>query len=148
MRKRGINMSKILLPVDGSDHSRKAVNEAKKLFGDSSNEFILLNVQGYLADTESFGIHYTRIPDQDGLEKMANEILENMAGELKVLSASINKKILWGDPADQIVNLADEIKPDYIIMGSLGLTGLKKFLLGSVSSKVVNHANTTVIVVK
>ncbi len=141
-------MIKILIPVDGSEHSRKAVNEAKKLFGDSNNEFTLLNVQGYIADTEGFGLHYTRIPNQEELEKMADNVLEDMASEFKGLSDSINKKILWGDPADQIVDFADEIKPDYIIMGSLGLTGLKKFLVGSVSNKVVNHANTTVMVVK
>ena len=56
--------------------------------------------------------------------------------------------ILTGDPAKVIVNYAKKKKPDLIIIGSRGLGGFKKLLLGSVSSKVVSHVSTSVLVIR
>ncbi|MNL45759.1 Universal stress protein F [compost metagenome] len=53
-----------------------------------------------------------------------------------------------GAPADMILDEADKLKADLIIVGSHGRTGLQRFLLGSVSSAVVNHATCSVLVVK
>jgi nucleotide-binding universal stress UspA family protein len=53
-----------------------------------------------------------------------------------------------GDPADVIIQVANEQEADLIIVGSSGLTGIRRFLLGSVSSKVSHHAPCSVMIVR
>lgn len=60
----------------------------------------------------------------------------------------ITKKLLQGRPADRIVETAREIGCDIIILGSRGLGGIKGFLLGSISSRVADHAPCPVLIVK
>ena len=53
-----------------------------------------------------------------------------------------------GDPADVLINVAQEVGADLILVGARGLTGLQRFLLGSVSSKLSHHAPMSVMVVR
>lgn len=53
-----------------------------------------------------------------------------------------------GDPADAILDLAEEQRSDLIVVGHKGMTGAERFLLGSVSSKVSSHAPCSVLVVR
>jgi nucleotide-binding universal stress UspA family protein len=53
-----------------------------------------------------------------------------------------------GDPAEVIIELANEQQADLIVVGSRGLTGIKRFLLGSVSNKVSHHAPCSVMIVR
>jgi nucleotide-binding universal stress UspA family protein len=53
-----------------------------------------------------------------------------------------------GDPADVIIRVAEELGAELIVVGSRGLTGLERFLLGSVSSKLSQHAPTSLMVVR
>jgi nucleotide-binding universal stress UspA family protein len=53
-----------------------------------------------------------------------------------------------GDPAEVIIQVANEQQADLIIVGNSGLTGIKRFLLGSVSSKVSHHAPCSVMIVR
>jgi len=56
--------------------------------------------------------------------------------------------VVEGDPARAILEFAKQNKVDLIIMGTLGKGGLERFLLGSVTDKVVRHSKTSVLVVK
>ena len=56
--------------------------------------------------------------------------------------------VVEGDPASTILEFAEQNKVDLIVMGTLGKRGLERFLLGSVTEKVVKHAKTSVLVVK
>jgi nucleotide-binding universal stress UspA family protein len=53
-----------------------------------------------------------------------------------------------GDPADVIVELAEERSADLIIVGNKGMTGAKRFLLGSVPDKISHHAPCSVLIVR
>jgi nucleotide-binding universal stress UspA family protein len=53
-----------------------------------------------------------------------------------------------GDPADAILDVAEEQKADLIIVGNKGMTGAKRFLLGSVPNKVSHHAPCSVLIVR
>jgi nucleotide-binding universal stress UspA family protein len=57
-------------------------------------------------------------------------------------------ELVTGEPADEIIRLANIYKADLIIIGSRGLTGMKRIVQGSVSSQVVEEANCSVLVVK
>jgi len=53
-----------------------------------------------------------------------------------------------GDPADAILDVAEEVGADLIVVGNKGMTGARRFLLGSVPNKVSHHASTSVIIVR
>ena len=53
-----------------------------------------------------------------------------------------------GQPAEVIIDVAKQVQADLIVVGSRGLTGIKRFLLGSVSSKVSEHASCSVMIVR
>lgn len=64
------------------------------------------------------------------------------------LGCSSSVEIVTGDPAEEIVRLAQIHNADLIVLGSRGLTGMKRILLGSVSSQIVEDAPCSVLVVK
>ncbi|MEH2236695.1 universal stress protein [Nostoc sp.] len=64
------------------------------------------------------------------------------------LSVTSELELVTGDPADEIIRLANIYKTDLIIIGSRGLMGMKRIVQGSVSSQVVEEANCSVLVVK
>ncbi|MBW4615100.1 MAG: universal stress protein [Desmonostoc vinosum HA7617-LM4] len=64
------------------------------------------------------------------------------------LSVESELELVTGDPADEIIRLANIYKADLIVIGSRGLTGIKRIVQGSVSSQVVEEANCSVLVVK
>jgi nucleotide-binding universal stress UspA family protein len=85
------------------------------------------------ADLESFP--YTKIEKQ----------LQSYQKELPCQS---EVEIVTGDPVEEILRLAKIYKADLIVLGSRGLTGMKKIVLGSVSSQIVEEAPCSVLVVK
>lgn len=64
------------------------------------------------------------------------------------LSVTSELELVTGDPAEEIIRLANIYKTDLIIIGSRGLMGMKRIVQGSVSSQVVEEANCSVLVVK
>ncbi|MEE8357814.1 MAG: universal stress protein, partial [Candidatus Hydrothermarchaeales archaeon] len=56
--------------------------------------------------------------------------------------------IRMGEPANEILGFATENDIDYIVMGSRGLSGIKKFLMGGVSTRVMEHSHCYVLIVK
>ncbi len=58
------------------------------------------------------------------------------------------KVVVEGNPANAILEFAEQNKIDMILMGTLGKGGLERFLLGSVTDKVVRHSKVSVLVVK
>jgi nucleotide-binding universal stress UspA family protein len=65
-----------------------------------------------------------------------------------LLPVESNVELVTGNPAEEIIRLANIYKADLIIIGSRGLTGMKRIVQGSVSSQVVEDANCSVLVVK
>ncbi|MHC5933684.1 universal stress protein [Nostoc sp.] len=64
------------------------------------------------------------------------------------LSVTSELEMVTGDPAEEIIRLANIYKTDLIIIGSRGLIGMKRIVQGSVSSQVVEEANCSVLVIK
>lgn len=76
------------------------------------------------------------------------QIEEQLHSYQEHLGCSSEVEIVTGDPAEEIVRLAKIHKADLIVLGSRGLTGMKRILLGSVSSQIVEDAPCSVLVVK
>ena len=133
---------RILLAVDTSDHSRKAVAAAAEIASRFQAEVLVVHVrEPRLAET---GDHLET-------EREAAELAEWAAGELR--SAHVHARIsvcrsgLRG-AAGAILAAAAEFHPGLIVMGSRGLTELEGLLLGSVSHKVIQLADSPVLGVR
>jgi nucleotide-binding universal stress UspA family protein len=141
---------KIVVPFDASEPSIKAVEFAGKFALQNSAEVYLLHVA---YDQLDYAIGRTRQllppPAPEALEENSQHILDEGKALLgKFPGLVVKGKTLLGHPADEICRFAHEIEADMIIIGSRGLTGVNRFLMGSVSSRVVPHAHCSVIVIK
>ena len=69
----------------------------------------------------------------------------DVANEAGVETATYARQ---GDPADAILDVAEETKADLIVVGNKGMTGAKRFLLGSVPNKISHHAPCSVLIIR
>jgi nucleotide-binding universal stress UspA family protein len=74
--------------------------------------------------------------------------LEAAAELARGADVPVNIHAVQGDPADAVLDVAEEIQADLIIVGNKGMTGAKRFLLGSVPNKVSHHAPCSVLIVR
>ena len=79
--------------------------------------------------------------DVDATLKAAAEQIEKAGVEVQTFARE-------GDPADAILDVAEERKADLIVVGNKGMTGAKRFLLGSVPNKVSHHAPCSVLIIR
>lgn len=139
-------ITKILVPIDGSDSSRKALKFALKLAFVSKAKLILLEV------VEEFGPlpgYYEAAPaGKDRAKWIANQRFEKIEPLLEDTNVKWERVVEEGYPADTICQVAKKQKVDMIVIGSRGLSGLSRFLVGSVSDRVVHHAECNVTIVR
>jgi nucleotide-binding universal stress UspA family protein len=84
-----------------------------------------------------------------GPREDVNLILDHAMGAAKQAGVEeVQTHASEGDPADAILDVAEEIKADLIVVGNKGMTGARRFLLGSVPNNVSHHAPCSVIIVK
>lgn len=149
-------MKKILVPIDGSPISTKAVLEAKRLAEALRSDVVLLSVANI---TTPSGTDDSNILIKSGLEVQeyvsqfkinAEQNLADAKELLKDLSVNVETVLLYGDPADQIADYLDENDVEMVIMGSqgVGISRLRQVFIGSVTSKIVRHSKQPVLVVK
>lgn len=74
--------------------------------------------------------------------------LEAAAEQIRAAGAEARTYARQGDPADAILDVAEELGADLIIVGNKGMTGAKRFLLGSVPNKVSHHAPCSVLIIR
>ncbi len=142
----GKSYDKIMIATDGSKQVEKAVKSAVELARLTGARLYAVYV---IASTG-----YT--PRNFGWEESLREILEAEAKRAvtfveeagKNSGIEVESVILDGHPADRVMEFAEQEGIDLIVMGTLGRTGLDRFLLGSIAEKVVRHSKTPVMVVK
>jgi nucleotide-binding universal stress UspA family protein len=139
-------MQKILVAHDGSKSSDKALKKAIELTTNFNSSLTILAVVPELYLTELADVDRNRI--SDSLTRETNDSMEKIRKSLSGKSIDVKTVIRQGDPAEKILETAQKMKVDLIITGSHGRHGTKKFLLGSVSSKVVDYSKCPVLVVK
>lgn len=129
-------VSKLLVPVDGSESSNKAVEYAASLAKRLGAKLTLLHVQ----ESRLFG-HRPELSQAIG-----KSILSNAAEKLKGMT--FDQKLESGDPARKVTEIAEKEDYDMIVMGSKGHGALERFLLGSVINHVLHYTKHPVLVVK
>jgi nucleotide-binding universal stress UspA family protein len=135
--KRASALSKILVCVDGSEDSKKALEYSAKLAEKTGSKITVLNV-------DDFPTHAT-------LPRLAKELGSNLVTESLVTANVDNSKISRmleiGDPAHVIVDAAEKGEYDLIVLGRKGLGAIGRFALGSVSDGVTEKARCSVLIV-
>jgi len=143
--KGGMGM-KILVAHDGSAQADKALQKASELAEKMGAEITITTVAPDLCLTEVSDSECKLITES--LFSEAESSMKKVAEELTAKGIKAEIVIKDGHPAEQILDTAREIGADLIVVGSHGRHGAKKFFLGSVSSKIVEHATCHVLVIK
>ena len=142
----------IVVGTDGSDTAKKAVKEAAELAAAVGAEINLVSayvpVSNQRLRQEARDVpgdvqwQVTPREDVDGMLEEAEELVKQ--ADVK----SVTKHAREGDPADAILDVAEEQGADLIVVGNKGMTGAKRFVLGSVPNAIAHHAPCNVLIVR
>lgn len=139
-------MKKILVAHDGSKTSDKALKKAVEIAVGLNSSLTVLSVIPELYLTELSDMDRQRITA--ALTEEAKQAMEKIRVSLSAKPIETKTIMRQGLPAEKILETAQKMKVDLLVVGSHGRHGARKFLLGSVSSKVVDYATCPVLVVK
>lgn len=130
---------RILLTVDGSDHSYEAVRSLKYLSrGEELHLVHVLDVPGPaypMMMSEAAQELYETV--ERNMRDDGTRLLDRIESLLPLDAGPVTKHLIVGSPADQIVTLAEQLKADLILLGTRGLGPIKERLVGSVSHRVL-----------
>lgn len=136
---------KVLLAVDGSDHSIRAAEQAVNIAGASPEATVTIVYVADYANSKNEVLHSGSDVELELSRRKKIQPVEEVLGNANI---DFNVKILHGTPGPAIVEYANKEKFDILVIGSRGLNGLQEMVLGSVSHKVVKRANCPVLIVK
>jgi|SRR5215204_991556 len=135
--------TKILLATDGSEDAELALRAAVDIAEKTGSELHVVHAWHSIPSTRFEA--YIRAQ----LKKEAQELLDDQVRKIKATGGSVVQAHLRIGRADEeIVALAEEIGAGLIVMGSRGLGGIRRALMGSISGSVARHAHCPVLVVR
>jgi nucleotide-binding universal stress UspA family protein len=145
-----VQIKRILIPIDGSDYSRRAVKYAIRVAKDENAKIFCIHCivgipYGYINPASSTDQYYRDIKDK--VESWFDEVrhIGKVEGVTEVKTES------FMDPhsvINSILDYAASREIDLIVIGTKGRTGLKRFLMGSVANGVIQHAHCPVLLVR
>lgn len=138
----------ILIATDGSITAKKAADLGVKFACQSGAKVYAM----YVIDVTSYDSilmdESWTIDTCEELEKKGHDATFYVEKKATAAGLEAESIVLKGNPAEKILDFADEHDVDMIVVGSLGKSGIKRFAIGSVSEKVVRNAKVSVLVVR
>ncbi len=143
--------TRIVVGTDGSDTAAEAVRQAVDLARLSNAQLNVVSayepiskrqVEGEKLDAPA-DVQYEIGPRED-----VNLVLDAVAAVARKEGIEVQTHPVEGDPAEAILNVAEKTEADLIVVGNKGMTGARRFLLGSVPNNVSHHAPCSVIIVQ
>ena len=141
----------IVVGTDGSDTAKEAVRQAIELAKSLGAELLLVSAYQPVARINT-NPEAARAPEDvqwmvSAREDVATLLSEaaRAAEEAGIPAQTFQRQ---GDPADAILDIAEERDADLIVVGNKGMTGAKRFLLGSVPNRVSHHAPCSVLIIR
>jgi nucleotide-binding universal stress UspA family protein len=136
---------RIVLPVDGSEGSLRAVKRALSLARETNVDVTALHFMEfpYIASVD---LSYTYPDVIEIIKKRGTEVLDEVKKQGSELRVHVKTKLVDGIPDDEIIKEAK--KDDLIIMGCNGRTALSRILVGSVCEKVLHHSKSPAMVIR
>jgi len=138
------NIKNILVPLDGSKNSFKALTKAIYLAKKCNASITALYVLRVAYDNPSL----LYVPQTQNELKKVEKFLDTAKNQVVKNSVNFKKKTLFGHEAKQIVDFAQKQKFDLIVIGARGHGGIKQMILGSISNTVVHSSKIPVLIVK
>jgi nucleotide-binding universal stress UspA family protein len=137
----------IVVGTDGSEHAERALDEAVAI---ALRDGAALHVVSAFPDPAVIREQITSSAKTDSvnLSEVADSVLTRAARRAAEKGVTVQTHARESDPATAIIEVADAQNADLIVVGSRGLSGIQRFLLGSVSSKVSAHAHCSVMIVR
>ena len=152
---------KILVPLDGSEHSSRALDIAVQVARKFGSTVMLIHVYSITAGTimmpEPTTLSPPGVPVVSSVEiskmtetakKVGQRILEDGEQKAKAENVPIEKILEEGHVVQEIIRVAKEKNCDLIVIGARGVSHIRELLLGSVTDGVIHHASCPVLVVK
>ena len=135
-------MKRILIGIDGSEGSEHALNRALTVI-DEDGEIILLAVipnpsNELFLDSQMY----------KKLKRKADLLIKDIITVVGQHSFAVTGIVEEGDPSAKIIDVANRLEADLIVLGSKGVSKLGRYLIGSVANKVVQYAHKPVMVVR
>src|SRR4030043_656818 len=139
---------KILVPLDGSELAKKALNEAEKLVKSFDAEIILFQVVPFIPIYGSPELVTPLIIDEKQKEA-AEKYLSSLAEELKKKGLRVTVMVRTGQQvAMEIIDFAKESGVDLIVMCTHGRSGITRWMLGSVALKLLTRGETPILLLR
>src|SRR2546423_14779029 len=141
----------IVVGTDGSETAGEAVRQATDLAKAVDGRIHLVSA---FEPVGSQRLREERQEAPDDVQVSVNQredvdaTLNEAAGKIKEAGVPVDIFARQGDPADAILDVAEEKNADLIVVGNKGMTGAKRFLLGSVPNKVSHHAPCSVMIIR
>ena len=141
----------IVVGTDGSETAQEAVRQATELAKAVGANLHLVSAYEPIGEGR---LREERQQVPDDMQWMVNpredvdSTLREAAQDIESAGVGVDIYAREGDPADAILDVAEEQKADLIVVGNKGMTGAKRFLLGSVPNKVSHHAPCSVMIIR
>ncbi|MFC3414141.1 universal stress protein [Algoriphagus hitonicola] len=133
---------KILIPVDFSKNSEKALQFALKLFPENELDIVLVHVVELVYDFASQAALAL-----DSMHKDAEKLIKNLKAKYQDDRIHIEGKVKEGTPSITLARLAEEEEASLIVMGTKGASGVKKVLVGSTATNLIKESTIPVLLV-
>lgn len=143
--------TRIVVGTDGSDTAEEALRQAIEMARLTGATLGIVSayqpvskrrVQGEAAGAPA-DIQNQINPNED-----VNLVLDAAAAKARAAGVDVTTHPVQDDPADAILNVAEKVDADLIVVGNKGMTGARRYLLGSVPNNVSHHAPCSVIIVR
>ena len=141
----------IVVGTDGSDTASQAVREAVDMAKAVGAKLELVSAYAPVSEARLREERRKAPADMQWAINPKQEVemsLSDAADIAREAGVEVTTHARQGDPADAILDVAEERNADVVIVGNKGMTGAKRFLLGSVPDKVSHHAPCSVLIVR
>lgn len=146
-------MKNILIPIDGSVYSDKAVEKGREIGEAFDSNVVLLNIMPPFTANATYG--YAVLPldmikeEYEISRKNSEAVLASAKKSFAAMGTKVSTVSLHGDTADAIIDYIKSNSFDLVVMGSHGLGAiLNRLLTGSVTTKVLHHIQIPILIVK
>lgn len=143
-------MNAIVVGTDGSDTAQQALREAGDIAKSTGAKLHIVSAYVPAVATRLGGSQSD--PERGawmvGPDVQVDTVLDQAAGDMHARGVQTECHARKGDPADALLEVAAQEGADMIVVGNKGMTGAKRFLLGSVPNKVSHHASCSVLIVR
>jgi nucleotide-binding universal stress UspA family protein len=138
---------KVVVPLDGSDLAECSLSEVKNILGPGSDVLFIQVIQPLsMRATVEVPQEILREAERKNVAA-ARKYMEKIAAELKGTGVNVKTEIVWGNPADEIIQYAQKNKADLIVITTHGRSGVSRWAFGSVADKVLRTAAMPVLMV-